>query len=130
MYKRCILLACLVLLTMESSFSVEQGYYFCAPVHARHLIQQEDGEVTELVISTKDAAIIILIDETSINITDSRIEKVRLIDVTENVHEGSILGHSGYSRFYMDSILHYFYGSTDPDNTIAYVEDGMCQKAS
>ena len=126
--KRSILFACGMLLAMQNSFSVEAGFYYCLPVHAAHLIKMDDGSVTELRIDISGAVQLIVIDNDSIDISGSLFEGSRLVDIISNEENGPVHGRSQTRQFYMDDILHYFYGSTDASNSVAYAEDGMCSR--
>lgn len=128
--KKVILLICGILLPMQNSFTVEEGLYYCIPAHAAHLIQQGNGSVSELMIDTDGVILIIVIGAERIDISDSRFEERKLVEIIANDVTGSIIGRSGSIQFYMDDILHYFYGSIDGISTIAYAEDGMCSKFS
>ena len=126
--KKLILFVCGVLLAVQNSYSVEAGVYHCVPLHAVHLMKEKDGSFSELRIDTEGVIAVIIIDADKIAISDSRSGKSRLIEIIANEPGGSIQGRSGLRRFYMDGILHYFYGSIDEDGTVAYAEDGMCSR--
>lgn len=128
--KKNILLICGMFIAMQNALSVEAGLYYCIPVHAAHLIQADDGSITELILDTQDVVHIIVISTDSIEFSDNRFEDSKQIDVISNDLNGNILGRSETRRFYMGQNLHYFYGSTDVNNTVAYAEDGMCRKIS
>lgn len=113
---------------MQNSYSVEAGLYHCFPVHAAHLMKEDDGSVSEIMIDTEGVVSIIVINSESIDISDNRSEQSKLIDVISNEIDGPIQGRTGFRQFFMNDILHYFYGSTDRNNTVAYAEDGMCSR--
>ena len=117
-------------LAMQNSYSVEAGLYHCFPLHAAHLMKADDGSVSEITIGTEGVISIIVIDSERIDISDNRSGEPRLIDIISNENDGPVQGRSGFRQFFMNDILHYFYGSTDSNNTVAYAEDGMCSRLS
>lgn len=126
--KNLILLLGCTLFAVQNSYPVEAGLYHCFPVHAAHLMKEDDGTISEIMIDTEGVISIIEIDTHNIDISDNRSSNAKLIEIISNEIDGPIQGHSGFRRFYMDDILHYFYGSTDERNTVAYAEDGMCMR--
>lgn len=125
---KIILLLCGVFFMLQDTGAVETGLYHCFPAHAAHLLQQDDGEFSEITLSTEGAVAIIQIGADRIEITDTRSAQKKVIAVISNESDGSIQGQSGLRRFYMNGNLHYFYGSTDQNNTVAYAEEGMCHR--
>ena len=128
--KRSFLLAGFLLFAMQNSYAVKTGLYYCVPMHAAHLIRQENGSVSEISIETAGVVQIIVISDKNIDISDSRSTDSKLVNIITNEMGGPVLGRSQTRHFYMDDILHYFYGSTDTSKTIAYAEDGMCREFS
>ena len=126
--KKLILLLFGTLLALQNSHAVEAGLYHCSPVHAAHLMKQDDGTVAQVMIDTEGVVAIIEINTSNINISDNRSEQRKLIKITSNDSNGPVQGHTGARYFYMNNVLHYFYGATDEGNTVAYAEDGLCSK--
>jgi len=126
--KTKILLAGCLLFAMQNSYAVKAGLYYCVPMHAVHLVKQDNGTVSELDIDTTGVVQIIVISENSIDISGNRSVDSKLVNIISNDVDGPVLGRTETKLFYMDDILHYFYGSTDTSNTIAYAEDGMCSE--
>ena len=124
--KRTILLAGLLLLALPDAHAVKAGLYYCVPMHAAHLIRHENGAVAEMSTDISGVVQIIVISDQRIDISDNRSDDSKLVNIVTNEMGGAILGRSETRHFYMDDILHYFYGSTDASNTVAYAEDGMC----
>ena len=119
---------CWMLLAVQNSYSVEAGLYHCSPLHAAHLIKQDDGTVSQVMIDTEGVVSIIEINTSNINITDNRTEQRKQIKITSNAGNSPVRGHTGFRYFFMNIALHYFYGATDESNTAAYAEDGLCRK--
>ena len=113
---------------MQNSYSVEAGLYHCSPVHAAHLMKQDDGTVSQVMINTEGVVSIIEINTSNINITDNRSEQRKLIKIISNTGNGPVQGHTDSRYFFMNKVLHYFYGATNESNTVAYAEDGLCSK--
>ena len=128
--KSMILLAGCLLFAMQNAYAVKAGSYYCVPMHAAHLMKQENGTVSELDIDITGVVHLIVISESSIDISDNRSDDNKLVNIISNDVDGSVLGRTDSRHFYMDDILHYFYGSTDASNSIAYAEDGMCSEFS
>ena len=126
--KNLILLIVWMLFAVQNTYPVEAGLYHCFPVHAAHLMKGDDGTVSEIMIETEGVISIVVIDSDNIDISDNRSRQTRLIEITSNEADGPVQGHSGFRRFYMNDILHYFYGATNEDNSAAYAEDGMCSR--
>jgi len=125
--KRTILLAGLLLLVLPDAYAVKTGFYYCVPMHAAHLIKHENGVVAETNIDISGVVQIIVISDKRIDISNNRSDASKLVNIVTNEMDGAILGRSETRHFYMNDILHYFYGSTDAVNTVAYAEDGMCR---
>ena len=125
---KIILLFCSMILMLRDACAVETGLYHCFPVHAAHLMKQDDGEISEIMIATEGAIALIQIGADKIEITDSRSAQHKIIAIISNENNGPIQGRSGTRLFYMNNILHYFYGSTDQNNAVAYAEEGMCHR--
>ena len=84
--------------------------------------------MSEKFIRNDNVMIVVTVDGTSIRILDSRANKSKSIDIVNNSKRGPITGKSGTRQFYMDTVLHYFYGSTNNEGTVAYAEEGRCQR--
>lgn len=120
---------CVVLLIpLSDCYAVEQGTYHCTPVHAVHYLAKEDGTMSEHFVRNNDVMIVITVDNGSIGILDSRAEERKSINIINNISQGSVIGKSGSRQFYMDAVLHYFYGSLENEGAIAYAEEGRCQR--
>ena len=126
--KKLILLICLMFLAVQNTYAVEAGLYHCSPVHAAHLIKDDDGTVSQVMINTEGVISIIVINASNIDISDNRSEQRKLIKIISNASDGAIQGHTGYRYFYMNNVLHYFYGATGENDSAAYAEDGLCSK--
>lgn len=126
--KKLILLICWTSVAVQNSYSVETGLYHCSPVHAAHLMKQDDGSVSQVMLNTEGVVSIIAINAGNIDISDNRSEQRKQIKIISNASDGPVQGHTGYRHFYMNNILHYFYGATDESNSVAYAEDGRCRK--
>lgn len=118
----------LLLLFLPTGYAVETGVYHCTPAHSVHYLTQSDGQVTEQFVNNENAMVVITIENDGIHIMDTRASKRKSIDVVNNVSNGSVTGKSGLRLFYMDTALHYFYGSGMPDGSAAFAEDGRCQR--
>ena len=125
---KLILLICSMFIMLQDAGAVEAGLYHCFPVHAAHLMKQDGGGISEITIATEDAVVIIQIGTDKIEITDARSTQNKVIAIISNESGGPIRGHSGPRLFYMNDMLHYFYGSTGTNNRVAYAEEGMCHR--
>lgn len=128
--RNLVLLIGCTLCAVQNSYPVDTGLYHCFPVHSAHLMKQEDGTVSEIKVDTEGVISIIVIDADKIDISDNRSRQSRLLQITANEPGGPIQGQSGFRRFYMNNVLHYFYGATNDDDSVAYAEDGMCSRLS
>lgn len=123
-----ILIIIMLLLPLPRAFAVEPGTYHCTPVHSIHYLAREDGDMSEYYVNNKNVMIVITIDQGNILIVDNRANEKKSIDIINNVAQGSVIGKSGTRQFYMDTVLHYFYGSVDNGGAVAYAEDGRCER--
>ena len=108
--------------------AVEKGVFHCVPAHSAHYLELGDGEAREVFINNENVIIIITIGKGNIHLQDSRRTERKTIEIVENISDGSVTGRSGTRLFYMDPVLHYFYGAVGEDGNPAYAEDGMCSK--
>lgn len=125
---KIILLICSTFFMLQDVRAVEAGLYHCFPRHAAHLMKQDDGEISEITIATEGVVAIIQIGSDKIEITDSRSAQNKVIAIISNESRGPVQGRSGPRLFYMNDGLHYFYGSADLNNTVAYAEEGICHR--
>ena len=123
-----LLIFCVMLATLPDSYAVETGVYHCTPVHSVHYLAQGDGKMSEHFVRNDNVMIIITVDNGSIRILDGRASERKSIDIVNNTTQGSIIGKSGNRHFYMNTVLHYFYGSMENDGTVAYAEEGRCRR--
>ena len=123
-----LLLFLSLLAALPDSYAVETGVYHCTPVHSVHYLAQGDGKMSEHYVRNDNVMIIITVDNGSIRILDGRASERKSIDIVNNVTQGSVIGKSGNRHFYMDTVLHYFYGSMENDGTVAYAEEGRCRR--
>ena len=126
--KITILLAVCLIYAMQNSYAVKTGLYYCVPMHAAHQFKQDNGAASELDIDITGTDHMIVISEDSIDISDNRSVDSKLVSIISNDTHGPVLGRTETRLFYMDDLLHYFYGSTDAGNSIVYAEDGMCSE--
>ena len=110
------------------SYAVETGTYHCAPVHAVHYLALGDGTMSEKFIRNDNVMIVVTVESTTIHILDSRANRKKSIDIVNNSRRGAITGKSGTRQFYMDTVLHYFYGSIENEGAVAYAEEGRCRR--
>jgi len=116
------------LIPLADCFAVESGTYHCTPVHAVHYLARDDGTMSEQFVGNNNAMIVITVDDGSIGILDSRADERKSINIINNFAQGSVIGKSGSRQFYMDPVLHYFYGSLENEGAVAYAEEGRCRR--
>ena len=116
-----------LLLLLPAAFAVETGVYHCIPAHSVHYVAQSDGRMTEQFVGNEHAMVVITIENDRIRLMDNRASERKSIDLVNNIAGGSVTGKSDLRLFYMDTTLHYFYGSREPDNSVVFAEDGRCQ---
>lgn len=126
--KRILLILIMLLLPMTRSLAVEPGTYHCTPVHSIHYLAKEDGDMSEYYVNNENIMIVITIDNGSIRILDNRARDKKSMDIINNAAQGSVIGKSGNRQFYMDPVLHYFYGSVEDGGAVVYAEEGRCRR--
>lgn len=84
--------------------------------------------MSENFVRNDNVMIVITVDDGSIRIVDSRADERKSINIIKNNTQGSVIGKSGSRQFYMDAVLHYFYGSLGNEGSVAYAEEGMCRR--
>ena len=126
--KSNLLIFFLLLAALPESYGVETGVYHCTPVHSVHYLVQGDGKMSEHYVRNDNVMIIITVDNGRIRIQDERANGRKSIDIVNNFAQGSVIGKSGNRHFYMDTVLHYFYGSMENEGAVAYAEEGRCRR--
>lgn len=117
-----------LLLFLPAVYAAETGVYHCTPAHSVHYLAQSDGRMKEQFVNNENVMVVITIENDSIRIMDNRANKSKSIVVISNDAGGPVTGKSGSRLFYMDTALHYFYGSGKPDGSAAFAEDGRCRR--
>ena len=117
----------MLLLLLPAAFAVETGVYHCIPAHSVHYLAQSDGGMMEQFVNNENAMVVITIDNDNIRIMDNRASQRKSMDIVNNIAGGAVTAKSDLRLFYMDTTLHYFYGSRDQNNSVVFAEDGRCQ---